>query len=112
MQTNAAACRTVAETNISNPDRRWMKAKKTGYNGGQSKSRLPSNETSPRPSDRFKPPNSRGTESVEMPNPYFDILNHRTNPHSIWKVINARNLRPSVHFMAKDFITLIGWKMR
>jgi hypothetical protein len=84
-----------------------MKANRTEYSGGQPKILLPSNEINPRPIAKFKPPNNRCTESVEIPNPYFDILNHNTDPHSIWKAINARNLLLLVRIMVKDFITPI-----
>ena len=53
------------------------------------------------PSAKFKPPNNMWTESVEMPNPYFDILNHKTNPQSIWKVINTTSFLLCVHIMLK-----------
>jgi len=72
-----------------------------GYKGGHDETKFPSNENNPLPWEKFRAANKRCVESLEIPNPYFDILNHRTNPHIKWKVINTVNFVFCVHFMPK-----------
>ena len=90
-----------ADTNGFDLTTSWTNANSIEYNGGQSQTKLPSKEYKPLPSAKFKPPNNIWTESVEMPNPYFDILNHRNNPQSMWKAINVTSFLFCIHFMSK-----------